>query len=256
MTFENCAIAVSITLNNKRMEIINVDAPHKKETKDALLNLKILPSCLLAGDFNAHHTNWYGALAPDKSNIIRASKPSAEFLVEWTDRHGLLLLNTPGTLTHFPRNGSGPSIPDCTFASKDLYSAVANWTADAIDNGDSDHAKLTTTLHVAQPIFQPKRQHHRTDWNLFLAEFNKLDAEGDSPNSIEKAELAAEDLNNCFAKAMEKSIPWSKPGQGSNIWWTKEISELKSKLHAGKGRAKQDASDESFKAHQKEEART
>lgn len=128
MTYENCAIAVTITLNNSCMEIINIYAPHKKETKYSLLNHKILPSCLLAGDFNAHHPNWYGELAANKNNLIRARKPSTEFLVEWMDRHSLLLLSKPDTLTRFPRNGSESSAADCTFASKDIHSEVVTGT--------------------------------------------------------------------------------------------------------------------------------
>lgn len=59
-SMDNYALSITITLENKRMEVINIYAPTKTEAMRFLLNHHPLPDTLLAGDFNIHHTGWYG----------------------------------------------------------------------------------------------------------------------------------------------------------------------------------------------------
>lgn len=65
---------------------------------------------LLAGDFNAHHTNWCGKKAADFNAVLRASRRQADMLVEWTSKHQCVVLNTIGTPTHishaWPKSGT------------------------------------------------------------------------------------------------------------------------------------------------------
>lgn len=79
MTSGDNAISVAVTIRGQRTEIINVYAPRKIETKEALAKNLPLPNCHLGGDFNTHHANWYGPLAADRAKIIGKCIPSATF---------------------------------------------------------------------------------------------------------------------------------------------------------------------------------
>lgn len=144
-----------VTIGGQRIEIINVYAPRKTETKDALNNHTPLPNCLLDGNFNRHHGDRYGPLAADRAKFIVKFIPSATFLIYWTEAHGLLLLNKPGHQTHFPKNGTSPPIPDATLASGSLHTACQSWYADYGESSDLDQALITTLLHIGPYKFVP-----------------------------------------------------------------------------------------------------
>lgn len=119
--YHNCSISVTMLINNRRMKFINVYSPSKNETQDFLENHHPLPNCFLSGDFNTHHASWYWERAISSANLIRSCTPSPSCLTEWTSEQGMTLLSIPNHLTHFPHNGSSPSI---TFANHKLGSAL------------------------------------------------------------------------------------------------------------------------------------
>ncbi|KAL0630549.1 hypothetical protein Q9L58_010604 [Maublancomyces gigas] len=152
-TYEDCILSTTVTIGTTASEFINVYAANKKEAKNFLEKHKPLTDCFLAGDFNTHHPNWYGSLAPSRTGVIRASARSADFLVEWTTARQFTLLNIAETLTHYPRNGNQPTIPDLTFARNHLFTLIQGWACDEGEGGDSDHTLITTTLNIKPPSF-------------------------------------------------------------------------------------------------------
>lgn len=232
------------------MEFINIYAPSKLETKQFHTNHTPNKDSFLAGDFNRHHPNWYGELAPDRSGVILASSRSAEFLVDWTDQHQYQVLNTPGTCTHFPRNGSQRTIPDHTFVKGRAAHITKSWSADIGEGGDSDHAPLTTLMTIDPPTFQPKRRMHAGDWKLFQEHIKTAPALcTDSPEATVKA---AADVQRIIQQAIDKAVPMSTTGKTSKAWWTTDITKAKSELARAKKEAGMDPKSEEEKARQKE----
>lgn len=56
-------MVISIILNGKSIENINVYACHKVETEQFHQNHRPLRTALVTSDFNTHHEAWYGDLA-------------------------------------------------------------------------------------------------------------------------------------------------------------------------------------------------
>lgn len=249
MTSGDHTISIGVNIGGHRVEIINTYTPNKKETKDALLDHHPLPNCLLGGYFNKHHANWYGPIAPNRAKIIGKCTPSASFMVNWTEAQGLLLLNKPGQLTHFPRNGSSTTIPDATFASSTMHDAFQIWSANYGASGDSNHALITTSLHISSLAFKSCSQFHRIHWSIVGQYFVKTPPLISTPD---EAIVAAAKLSRNFEAAIAAVTPWSRPNQKSKIWWTPEISALKSSLNAAKKRVQQDLTNEAAEEHQKE----
>lgn len=251
MTSREHTVSIAVTIGEQGTEIINVYAPQETETKDSLAKHTHLPNWLLGGDFDTHHTNWYGPLAAKRAKLIGKCIPSITFLINWTEANGLLLLHKPGHLTHVPNNGSSASIPDATCASGFMHTAFQSWSTNYGDSGDSDHALITTLLHVIPPKFITRQHFHPINCRTFTKAFTGAPP---LPTSSEEALEAASQLTQNFAKAIAKAVPWSRPGEKSKASWTPRITVLKSQLATAKRQAKRDLTREDSRIQQRDNA--
>lgn len=67
-------LAISLTINTRRMEFINVYAPNKTEAVKFRINDKLMKDSIMAGDFNAHHTAGYWDLTASRTGVIWDSR--------------------------------------------------------------------------------------------------------------------------------------------------------------------------------------
>lgn len=111
-------VSVAIDLPQTTMEIINIYAPSGNETNSFLTNYTPTTNALIGGDFNVHHTMWYGHEATERTELIKNSKTKAEKLITFIQELGLTLQNTSGTFTHFSKAiNYRNSIPNLTLTS-------------------------------------------------------------------------------------------------------------------------------------------
>lgn len=164
----------------------------------------------MAGDFNAHHPAWYGELATSRPEVINASAMSAAFPVDWAITNQFNLLNIPGTLTHFPRNGTRPTIPDLTYGRHNILTMSQGWATDEGEGGGSDHVLITTTLNINKPTFNPRRQHHRTDWVKFMGIIKNIDISSTNYETPELTLATDDRIDEQIQKAIDTANPWSK----------------------------------------------
>lgn len=196
-------IGVSLTIQKSQWEFINIYSPSRNNTELTLADQRPLGNCILAGNFNSHHRDWYGPLATERSKIIGASTASARFINNWTRKHVLRLLNTPGTLTHFPKNQSRPTIPDQYFASEDIYAGFSAWNSDPDGGGDSDHALITTTLSINILKFVSHRLDNLTNWPVFERIISNMSLRKKDVNTPQGSLEAARLLTNTIKLATE-----------------------------------------------------
>lgn len=154
-------------MDDRPLEVININAASKKETKSFVSNYTPAANSIMTGDFNTHHSIWYGDKSDNKA-LIRNSSNLAEFLVDWVGRFGFTLQNMPRVFSHFPSNGNSSSIIDLTFTRGHATTITSGLSCEAGLGGDSDHAPTTTALRIKPPTFIPRHLHHKTDWAAFI----------------------------------------------------------------------------------------
>jgi hypothetical protein len=82
------------------------------------------------------------------------------------EKNNFQLINKPGTLTHFPRNGTSPTVIDLTFAKGDINNRIQAWSANP--DTTSDHAMCSIMLDIQPPNPQAYRSWAKTDWGQFF----------------------------------------------------------------------------------------
>lgn len=100
---------------------------------------------IICRDFNSHHKIWYSHQVTQHQSHLRRDAKLADVLVEKLVSLSLVLQNEPGVYTHFPRNGTSPSIVDLTFTRGHAKEGLLNWTLG--EDFGSDH--LSTHLHLS-----------------------------------------------------------------------------------------------------------
>lgn len=90
-------------INNQPMEFTNIYTPNKVEAPAFLTTHLALRESFLAGDFNAHYSNWYREKVVEMKSVLSASRQQADMLVKWTSELQFIRMNTLGTPTHYPR---------------------------------------------------------------------------------------------------------------------------------------------------------
>jgi hypothetical protein len=119
---------------------------------------------IIMGDLNAHHP-WWGSTTTLDDNQIRSFRAETDSIVDWMESHSFFLHNKPGTLTHFPRNGTSPSVIDLCFSAGNITKDILAYEINP--NSTSDHAICTLYINHTPPTSPPKRAWHRADWKLF-----------------------------------------------------------------------------------------
>lgn len=134
---QDCILAIAVLINDNHMKFIDVYASNKVEAPAFLATHHPLRDSLLAGDFNAHHTAWYGKQAIEIDGVLHASSRQADMLVELTTEHQYLLINSSSTPTHFPRMANrSDTVPAHRLARRHAPTVFESWSRDPDGGGD------------------------------------------------------------------------------------------------------------------------
>lgn len=93
--YEDYILAITVHIDNKKAEFMNVYDRDKNQTRAFLQHQKPLTDCLVAENFKPHHPKWYVQLAASGPEVISASARSAEFLMDWAIANQFNLLKIP-----------------------------------------------------------------------------------------------------------------------------------------------------------------
>lgn len=165
--FADLILGISLTINSLPYTFLNVYFP------DAATLFTFLPSFTppqnfyMTGDYNCHHTSWYGPAAQDYPDLIRNAATRSPAGAQWTEKHQLVLANRPGVFTHLPRNGNRPSIIDLTWSRSNATPIVTSWHAPPDGGHESDHTSTYSMITIALPVFTPRRMYSKCDWKSF-----------------------------------------------------------------------------------------
>ena len=137
-----------ITLNgpNGMINLVNAYSDSSGSAIRILRDSDIPLLSYLGGDFNCPSRHW-------DENVIR-SNPLANSLFEFAEEHGLDFRTGGIGATHYPRNGSRPSIIDLVFLPIGDQDSVVHCG----DLGESDHWPINT--HSSASPFWRKHCHH------------------------------------------------------------------------------------------------
>jgi endonuclease/exonuclease/phosphatase family metal-dependent hydrolase len=140
-------------------------------------------SCILMGDFNAHHP-WWSAQHDMDSEARQHMRTPSDSIAHWLQNHHFQLHNTPGVFTRCPfQKGTTsmgreymPAVLDLAFSRGPIERTVTTWGID--DSPDSDHRGIT--LHLSLPNAEGAipiryRDWKAADWTVFEAHISRLD---------------------------------------------------------------------------------
>jgi hypothetical protein len=234
-------LETEVTVGTLTFSILNFYSPSIPDhLADLLATRFITPptSCILMGDFNAHHP-WWSARHDMDSEARRVGRAHSDAIVEWLEQHRFRLHNTPGVLTRFPmqrgttRTGKEytPAVLDLAFSRGPIERTVTTLGID--DTPDSDHRGIT--LHLCIDAENPMelasyRDWRTTDWNVFDEHVSRLDLDNLSVATVTKAMVDA-------IKAVAP-LKTRRPGKKCVPWWSPELARLQHRVKAARRRAR------------------
>ena len=246
--------AVNFKFDGKQFNLINIynnngqDRSRGKTIEEYLFSLKIEQNTIILGDFNLHHQLW-------EPNAIACK--NAEDLVEWVEKEGLELLNTPGHGTFFRPQMSHATTIDLSFATLTVAKRVEDWQV--LPDLGSDHFGIFFTIRGSQtktvmnPVLeQIKFNTKKANWEKFGAIVKQLSSlnpnlqdealsglEGlpscSYHNKEEKSnnyllDQVANSLTQCITEAAKQSIPIQVLTPRSKPWWTPQLSAMRREM--------------------------
>ncbi|KAL0630710.1 hypothetical protein Q9L58_010443 [Maublancomyces gigas] len=189
-----------------------------------------------------------GKMTAEFMNVYAPSKKEIQKLTEKDKPLTDCLLAGDFNTHHLDCNQ--PTIPDLTFASNHLFTLTQEWSCSEGEEGDSDHALITTTLNIKPTTFTARRQYHKAMWGVFELHIGKLAPKEDCAtpaDAIAEATL----LDRQIQEGVDIAIIWSKPNHKSKSWWTPDLMILKIQLAEAKQVARSELDNPQFKAQQK-----
>jgi hypothetical protein len=205
-THANSFLGTRISLPTKlSFTIYNFYSPG---TPHALANL--LPTfhanlpAIIMGDFNAHH-EWWGSTTTFDDDQIRRQWDQSQTIADWMENHHFFLHNKPGYPTHFPRNGTRPSVIDLCFTTGNITEKVLMHEINP--DSTSDHAICTIHLNLTIPSKAPKRAWRKADWTLFRQTILTSGLDLSNINNAEQALWAVGAITTTINKATDTAIP-------------------------------------------------
>ena len=177
---------------------------------------------IVLGDFNLHHPIW-------NSRSRLTQHAYADFLIDIMDEFKFQLLTPQGLETWSARDTN--STIDLTFATSFLSEALVKCDLEQDLDHQSDHLPICTEfgLHVTYQKPVPRRAWKRLNEELLLQSLRS--------NPVFSTEVIAElytkeqidqevsRIHAAFLDAIDLSVPWSKPCQFSQGFWTQQCTE-------------------------------
>jgi ribonuclease HI len=235
-------LEIEVTVGTLTFSILNFYSPGVPDHLADLLATRFTTppaSCLLMGDFNAHHPWWSAEQGVDSESRQRG-RAASDAIAAWLQDHRFRLHNTPGVLTRFPmQRGTTltgreytPAVLDLALSRGPIEEAVISWGID--DSADSDHRGITLHLSFDADVEPVKpssfRDWRSADWDVFDEHISRLDM----------GELSVPTVTKALLEAIEAAAPLKirRPGKKYVPWWTPELARLQHRVKSARRRAR------------------
>lgn len=141
-----------------------------------------------------------------------------------------MLHNKLGVFTHFPRNGTRPSLLDLTWSCFQNCRLFSSWHAPADTGHGSDHTSTYSILNIVRPTFTPRRPFAKCTWSIFSDTIKAANPPGPPSSADLDLELSSF-VQKLPEKAIDASTPWSTLGKRSAPWWNTQRTVLRHHLY-------------------------
>lgn len=211
-----------------------IDARTAYTRERQMLDFNFQPKSILASDMNAHHPWW---------NTQTKTGKNHHHLLEIVEKGNFDLINISGETTYNYRSGTGSSVIDLTFATRDVAAAVGNWAVDEGPGTGSDHEMIRFEIISDNLEFIPTATTQKDNWQKAeWEEFQKYLKEKAQQHSEEWEEMirhtseqnmerAAIEMTALLKEAADKFVPKLNPSSRSKLWWNEEIETKRMHLH-------------------------
>lgn len=193
--------ATAIKIKNGTI-IASIYQPPNKEflTRDLEEILTMSKKIIAAGDYNAKHTAWGNNMTNSHGRRLYEHHLRQQYLIE-----------SPNSYTHYPYNGSQPSIIDLT-----IVRNVTITTPEVIDDLDSDHLPIIFQIHGQQNRTPHKKifNYAAADWAQFKTIINENLPEVRLKATRREIDEDTTLLTDLIIEAANQSIPKRKIQQG------------------------------------------
>ena len=175
---------------------------------------------IILGDFNLHHPIW--------NSWLRLTQHAyADFLIDIVDEFKLQLLTPQGLETWSARDTN--STIDLMFATPFLSEALIKCDLEHNLDHQSDHLLIRTELQlqVTHQKSTPRRAWNRLNQDLLLQSLrlNPVFSTVTELYTKEQIDQQVSQIHTAFLEAIDYSVPWSKPCQYSQGFWTQQCTE-------------------------------
>jgi ribonuclease HI len=233
-------LEIEVTVGTLTFSILNFYSPSIPDHLADLLTTHFTTppaSCILMGDFNAHHP-WWSAQNDMESESRQHTRVPSNAIAQWLESHRFQLHNIPGVFTRFPfqkgTTSTGreymPAVLDLALTRGPIGATVTSWGID--DSADSDHRGIT--LHLGLPRAEDEkptryRDWKAADWSIFEAHISRLDL-----TTVPAVTMA-------MVEAVEAAVPvrTRRPGKVNAPWWTPGLAWLQSRVKTARRRARE-----------------
>jgi len=112
---------------------------------------------IIGADTNGHSPRWHSADQNQRGRIVE----------DLIDDYDLRIINTPGNMETYARQGMGSSNIDVTLSTQAMARGITNWLVS--DVTDSDHRLLSYTVDIVTETSQGSKRFdiRRADWDSF-----------------------------------------------------------------------------------------
>src|SRR6266576_330593 len=149
----DCFLGIKLCTSSSTFTVYNLYSPGRQHAICHLFHtFQADPNSIICGELNSHHRMWYGHRSGQHQCHLSGDSGLADQLVDSIVGLSLDLQNSPGEYTHFPHNGSAPSIVDLTFTRGQPSNDVLDWTLG--EDFGSDHL----SIHLHLPIQHPAQR--------------------------------------------------------------------------------------------------
>ena len=171
---------------------------------------------ILLGDFNLHHAAWSLKSSP--------SHAAAEPLLQIISSYDLHLVSPKGA-TSWEARGFSTTI-DLTLASQGIVDRVAVCAVRQDLDFGSDHYPIASEFELESIRVEPQRRRKwkNMDFDTVAASAQHLSLPQDLSSSYD-VDKYAEYLVHFTQNLVNQTVPWSKPSQYGQDWWTTEIKD-------------------------------
>ncbi|CAI6360613.1 unnamed protein product [Macrosiphum euphorbiae] len=181
---------------------------------------------IIGADTNGHSPRWHSSDQNQRGRIVE----------DLIDDFDLKIINTPGNIETYARQGMGSSNIDVTLSTPGIAGNITNWLVS--DVTDSDHRLLSYALDITIGRTQGSKRFDvgRADWDSFSLELARSVLTVQTTAGLN---AHASTLIGAITTAAKKAIPTRTDRRWNIIrqpWWTETLTSMRKRLNLAKRR--------------------